>query len=166
MLVIARGRHACFILGPLYHIFNKRRDTGPKTHGYNNMAVDKKVLKTCVVCKRKFLGWFSEKYCSDDCRIEGTRLKNRNRQRKGRKVLELREGAISQQLGELGLGDTQYPMYNHEIVPTMYANLSLYHGRDGKRHVRSYYDLLREIAKLNGGDTSKILARLQPREQN
>jgi hypothetical protein len=57
-------------------------------------------------------------------------------------------------------------MYNHEIVPTMYANLSLYHGRDGKRHVRSYYDLLREIAKLNGGDTSKILARLQPREQN
>ncbi|TMI31678.1 hypothetical protein E6H28_04260 [Candidatus Bathyarchaeota archaeon] len=101
------------------------------------MAVDKKVLKTCVVCKRKFLGWFSEKYCSDDCRIEGTRLKNRNRQRKGRKVLDLREGAISQQLGELGLGD-----------------------------VRSYYDLLREIAKLNGGDTSKILARLAPREQN
>ncbi len=106
------------------------------------MAVDKKVLKTCVVCKRKFLGWFSEKYCSDDCRIEGTRLKNRNRQRKGRKVLDLREGAISQQLGELGLGDTQYPMYNHELVTTMYANVSLYHGRDGKRHVRSYYDLL------------------------
>ena len=131
-----------------------------------NMAVDKKVLKTCVVCKRKFLGWFSEKYCSDDCRIEGTRLKNRNRQRKGRKVLDLREGAISQQLAELGLGDTQYPMYNHELVTTMYANVSLYHGRDGKRHVRSYYDLLREIAKLNGGDTSKILARLAPREQN
>src|SRR3989441_3483234 len=131
-----------------------------------NMAVDKKVLKTCVVCKRKFLGWFSEKYCSDDCRIEGTRLKNRNRQRKGRKVLDLREGAISQQLGELGLGDTQYPMYNHELVTTMYANLSLYHGRDGKRHVRSYYDLLREIAKLNGGDTSKIVSRLAPREQN
>ena len=83
------------------------------------MAVDKKVLKTCVVCKRKFLGWFSEKYCSDDCRIEGTRLKNRNRQRKSRKVLDLREGAISQQLGELGLGDTQYPMYNHELVTTM-----------------------------------------------
>src|SRR6266567_9193022 len=60
------------------------------------------------------------------------------------------------------LGDTQYPMYNHELVTTMYANVSLYHGRDGKRHVRSYYDLLREIAKLNGGDTSKILARLQP----
>jgi len=51
-------------------------------------------------------------------------------------------------------------------VTTMYANVSLYHGRDGKRHVRSYYDLLREIAKLNGGDTSKILARLAPREQN
>jgi hypothetical protein len=57
-------------------------------------------------------------------------------------------------------------MYNHELVTTMYANVSLYHGRDGKRHVRSYYDLLREIAKLNGGDTSKILARLAPREQN
>src|SRR2546425_1162221 len=113
-----------------------------------NMAVDKKVLKTCVVCKRKFLGWFSEKYCSDDCRIEGTRLKNRNRQRKGRKVLDLREGAISQQLGELGLGDTQYPMYNHELVTTMYANLSLYHGRDGKRHVRSYYDLLQQKPRI------------------
>ena len=55
---------------------------------------------------------------------------------------------------------------DHELVTTMYANVSLYHGRDGKRHVRSYYDLLREIAKLNGGDTSKILARLAPREQN
>ncbi len=146
----------------------QQRDTGQnrKRNGSKIMAVDKKVLKTCVVCKRKFLGWFSEKYCSDDCRIEGTRLKNRNRQRKSRKVLDLREGAISQQLGELGLGDTQYPMYNHELVTTMYANLNLYHGRDGKRHVRSYYDLLREIAKLNGGDTSKILSRLAPREQN
>ena len=130
------------------------------------MAVDKKVLKTCFVCKRKFLGWFSEKYCSDDCRAEGTRLKNRNRQRKSRKVLDLREGAISQQLGELGLGETQYPMYNHELVTTMYANVSLYNGRDGKRHVRSYYDLLREIAKLNGGDMGKILAKLAPRDQN
>src|SRR5207245_11220723 len=121
------------------------------------MAVDKKVLKTCVVCKRKFLGWFSEKYCSDDCRIEGTRLKNRNRQRKGRKVLDLREGAISQQLGELGLGDTQYPMYNHELVTTMYATLSLYHGRNDTRHVTSYYDLLRAIDKPTGGATGSII---------
>jgi len=161
-------RHLGFILGHLYHISHKQRRIGTKhsTRFAKEMAVDKKVLKTCVVCKRKFLGWFSEKYCSDDCRIEGTRLKNRNRQRKSRKVLDLREGAISQQLGELGLGDTQYPMYNHELVTTMYANVSLYHGRDGKRHVRSYYDLIREIAKLNGGDTSKLLAKLAPREQN
>ena len=129
-------------------------------------ATNRKVLKTCLVCKRKFLGWFSEKYCSADCRLEGNRLKARLRKRKGRKAGELREGVISQQLTELGLAETQYPMYNHELVTTMYANVSLYHGRDGKRHVRSYYDLLREIAKLNGGDTSKMLARLAPREQN
>ena len=157
MLVLYSGTYTIYptIEGNLY-----------KTHTVAKMAVDKKVLKTCLVCKRKFLGWFSEKYCSDDCRAEGTRLKNRNRQRKSRKVLDLREGAISQQLGELGLGETQYPMYNHELVATMYANVSLYNGRDGKRHVRSYYDLLREIAKLNGGDMGKILSRLAPRDQN
>src|SRR5207237_9733709 len=96
------------------------------------MAVDKKVLKTCVVCKRKFLGWFSEKYCSDDCRIEGTRLKNRNRQRKGRKVLELREGDISQQIGELGIGDKQYSMYEQEIVTQKYDHARTSHGRAGR----------------------------------
>src|SRR5438874_1324706 len=74
VLAVTRGRHARLIPGPLYHISNKRRDTGPKTLGYNNMAVDKKVLKTCIVCKRKFLGWFSEKYCSDDCRVERARF--------------------------------------------------------------------------------------------
>ncbi len=125
---------------------------------------DKKVLKTCLVCKRKFLGWFSEKYCSADCRMEGTRLKARQRKRKSRKAGDLREGIISQQLGQMGLSDTQYPMYNHELVPTMFANFSLYHGRDGKRHVRSYYDLLREIAKLNGTSLRQVLADLSPRE--
>lgn len=127
---------------------------------------DQKVLKTCLVCKRKFLGWFSEKYCSADCRLEGTRLKARLRKRKSRKVGDLREGAISQQLVELGLAETQYPMYNHEIVPTMYANFALYHARDGKRHVRSYYDLLRDIAKLNGTNLSSMLAKLAPREES
>ena len=129
-------------------------------------ATDRKVLKTCLVCKRKFLGWFSEKYCSADCRIEGNRLKARLRKRKGRKAGELREGAISQQLVELGLSETQYPMYNHELVQTMYANFSLYHARDGKRHVRSYYDLLREIAKLNGSNLSTILANMRPRDES
>ena len=127
-------------------------------------TTDKKVLKTCLVCKRKFLGWFSEKYCSADCRLEGTRLKARQRKRKSRKAGDLREGAISQQLSQLGLSETQYPMYNHELVPTMFANLSLYHGRDGKRHVRSYYDLLREIAKLNGTSLREIIASLSPRD--
>src|SRR5207249_10472808 len=61
---------------------------------------------------------------------------------------------------------TQYPMYNHEIVPTMYANFTLYHARDGKRHVRSYYDLLREIAKLNGTNLSTILANMRPRDES
>ena len=31
MLVMARGRHASFIPVPLYHIFNKRRDSGKDT---------------------------------------------------------------------------------------------------------------------------------------
>ena len=129
-------------------------------------ATDKKVLKTCLVCKRKFLGWFSEKYCSADCRIEGNRLKARLRKRKGRKAGELREGVISQQLIELGLSETQYPMYNHELVQTMYANFTLYHAKDGKRHVRSYYDLLREIAKLNGTNLSTMLANMRPRDES
>ena len=127
-------------------------------------TTDKKVLKTCLVCGRKFLGWFSEKYCSADCRLEGNRLKARQRKRKSRKAGDIREGAISQQLIELGLSDTQYPMYNHELVPSMFANLSLYHGRDGKRHVRSYYDLLREIAKLNGTSMRVVIADLVPRD--
>jgi hypothetical protein len=88
------------------------------------------------------------------------------RKRKSRKAGELREGVISQQLIELGLSETQYPMYNHEIVPTMYANFTLYHARDGKRHVRSYYDLLREIAKLNGTNLSTILANMRPRDES
>ena len=129
-------------------------------------STDHKVLKTCLVCKRKFLGWPSEKYCSADCRMEGTRLKSRLRKRKERKAGELREGTISQQLTELGLSETQYPMYNHELVQTMYANFTLYHGRDGKRHVRSYYDLLREIAKLNGSNLSTILANMRPRDDS
>ena len=128
-------------------------------------ATDKKVLKTCVVCGRKFLGWYSEKYDSADCRLEGNRLKARNRQRKSRRAGDVREGAISQQLGEMGLSDTQYPMYNHEIVPTMFANFTLYHARDGKRHVRSYYDLLREIAKLNGTNLRTMLAGMAPRDE-
>jgi len=128
-------------------------------------ATDKKVLKTCVVCGRKFLGWYSEKYDSADCRLEGNRLKARNRQRKSRKAGDLREGAISQQLGELGLSDTQYPMYNHEIVASMFANFNLYHGRDGKRHVRSYYDLLREIAKLNGTNMRTVISSLAPKDE-
>jgi hypothetical protein len=53
-------------------------------------------------------------------------------------------------------------MYNHELVPTMYANFSLYHARDGKKHVRSYYDLLREIAKLNGTTVNRVVADLSP----
>jgi predicted nucleic acid-binding Zn ribbon protein len=127
---------------------------------------DKKVLKTCLVCSRKFLGWFSEKYCSEECRLEGRRVKDRNRQRKGRKILERRQGVLSQELGELGLGDRSYPMYNHEPVPTMYANPSLYHARDGKRHVTSYYHLVRDIAKLNGGNGWwKVLAGLAPKEE-
>jgi hypothetical protein len=126
---------------------------------------DKKILKACLVCKRTFLGWFSEKYCSDDCRMEGNRLKARLRKRKSRKVGDLKEGVISQQLGELGLAETQYPMYNHEIVPTMYANFALYHARDGKRHVRSYYDLLRDIAKLNGTNLRTMLANMAPHEE-
>jgi hypothetical protein len=126
---------------------------------------DKKILKTCLVCKRTFLGWFSEKYCSSDCRMEGNRLKARLRKRKSRKVGDLKEGIISQQLGELGLAETQYPMYNHEIVPTMYANFALYHARDGKRHVRSYYDLLRDIAKLNGTNLRTMLANMAPRDE-
>ncbi len=126
---------------------------------------DNKVLKTCLVCNRKFLGWFSEKYCSDECRMEGRRVKDRNRQRKSRKKLERKEGALSQELGELGLGDHSYPMYNHEPVPTMYANPTLYHAKDGKRHVTSYYHLLRDIAKLNGGNGMwKILAQIAPQE--
>src|SRR5438034_4608348 len=129
-------------------------------------TTDKKVLKTCLVCKRTFLGWFSGKYCSADCRMEGNRLKARLRKRKSRKSGELREGVISQQLVELGLSETQYPMYNHETVPTMYANFTLYHARDGKRNVRSYYDLLRDIAKLNGTNLSTILANMRPRDES
>lgn len=126
---------------------------------------DKKLLRTCLVCQRRFLGWFSEKYCSDDCRIEGRRVKDRLRQRRGRKVLERKDGFLAQELGELGLGDRSYPMYNHEPVQTMYANPNLYNARDGRKHVRSYYDLLRDIAKLNGGtDLWKILASMAPRE--
>ena len=98
--------------------------------------------------------------------MEGNRLKARLRKRKSRKSGELREGVISQQLVELGLSETQYPMYNHEIVPTMYANFTLYHAREGKRHVRSYYDLLREIAKLNGTNLSTILANMRPRDES
>ncbi len=126
---------------------------------------DKKLLKTCLVCKRKFLGWFSEKYCSEECREEGRRVKDRLRQRKTRKVTERKEGLLAQELGELGLGDHSYPMYNHEPVQTMYANVSLYNARDGRKHVRSYYDLLRDIAKLNGGnDLWKLLATMAPKD--
>lgn len=127
---------------------------------------DKKVLKTCLVCQRKFLGWFSEKYCSEDCRIEGRQVKDRLRQRKGRKIIERKEGLLGQELGELGLGDRSYPMYNHELVPSMFANPSLYHGRDGRRHVRSYYDLIREIAKLNGvNGLRELLSALAPKDE-
>ncbi len=127
---------------------------------------DSKVLKTCVVCGRKFLGWFSEKYCSGDCRAEGTRLKDRLRKRKERKVGEQREGFLAQELGELGLGDHSYPMYNHEPVQTMYANASLYHAKDGRKHVTSYYHLLRDIAKLNREtDMWKLLATIAPRDE-
>jgi len=98
--------------------------------------------------------------------MEGRRVKDRNRQRKSRKKLERKEGALSQELGELGLGDHSYPMYNHEPVPTMYANPTLYHAKDGKRHVTSYYHLLRDIAKLNGGNGMwKILAQIAPQGQ-
>jgi hypothetical protein len=97
--------------------------------------------------------------------MEGNRLKARLRKRKSRKVGDLKEGIISQQLGELGLAETQYPMYNHEIAPTMYANFALYHARDGKRHVRSYYDLLRDIAKLNGTNLRTMLANMAPRDE-
>src|SRR3989475_11415121 len=136
-------------------------DMGSTIHTPQEESLEKtykKVLKTCLVCKRTFLGWFSEKYCSADCRMEGNRLKARLRKRKSRKVGDLKEGVISQQLGELGLAETQYPMYNHEIVPTMYANFALYHARDGKRHVRSYYDLMRDIAKLNVTNLRTMLA--------
>ena len=88
------------------------------------------------------------------------------RKRKSRKAGELKEGVISQQLVELGLAETQYPMYNHEIAPTMYANFNLYHGRDDKRHVRSYYDLLRDIAKLNGTNLASMLAKIAPRDES
>ena len=97
--------------------------------------------------------------------MEGNRLKARLRKRKSRKVGDLKEGIISQQLGELGLAENQYPMYNHEIVPTMYANFALYHGRDNKRHVRSYYDLLRDIAKLNGTNLRTTLANMAPQDE-
>ena len=127
---------------------------------------ERKLLKTCKVCGRKFLGWFSEKYCSEDCRIQGRQVKDRLRQRKSRKVTERKEGLLAQELGELGLGDHSYPMYNHEVVNTMYANPSLYRARDGRKHVRSYYDLLRDIAKLNGGNGLwKVLAQLVPEEE-
>lgn len=81
-------------------------------------------------------------------------------------MAEHREGLLAQELGELGLGDHSYPLYNHEVVQTMYANLSLYGARDGKKHVRSYYDLLRDIAKLNGGsELWKVLAAMAPKEE-
>ena len=48
----------------------------------------------------------------------------------------------------------------------MYANFTLYHARDGKRHVRSYYDLLRDIAKLNGTNLSSLLAKIAPRDES
>jgi len=47
----------------------------------------------------------------------------------------------------------------------MYANFALYHARDGKRHVRSYYDLLRDIAKLNGTNHRTMLANMAPRDE-
>jgi len=126
-------------------------------------ALDQDFAVGCLVCQRKFLGWFSEKYCSEDCRIEGRQVKDRLRQRKGRKIIERKEGLLGQELGELGLGDRSYPMYNHELVPSMFANPSLYHGRDGRRHVRSYYDLIREIAKLNGvNGFRELLSALAP----
>ena len=126
---------------------------------------EKKRLRTCVVCGRKFLGWFSEKYCSNDCRIEGKRVKDRARKRKSRKITDLKEGSLAQELGELGLGDHSYPMYNHEAVSTMYANTNIYNARDGKRHVRSYYDLLRDIAKLNPEQgLHEIISRMAPQE--
>src|SRR2546428_10773248 len=128
-------------------------------------TTDKKVLKTCLVCKRTFLGWFSGKYCSADCRMEGNRLKARQRKRKSRKVGELKEGIISQQLGELGLAETQYPMYSREIIPTMYANIALYHATDGRRHFRSNDDLLRNIAKLNGPNLRARLANRATRHE-
>src|SRR5207247_2986249 len=103
---------------------------------------------------------------SPDYRIDSNRLKSMLLKPKISKSGELREVVISQQLVELGLSETQYPMYNHEIVPTMYANFTLYHARDGKRHVRSYYDLLREIAKLNGTNLSTILANMRPRDES
>ena len=48
----------------------------------------------------------------------------------------------------------------------MYANFTLYHGRDNKRHVRSYYDLLRDIAKLNGTNLATVLAKIAPRDES
>src|SRR5439155_24095181 len=92
--------------------------------------------------------------------MESNRLKARQRKRKSRKAGDLKEGVILQQLGELGLAETQYPMYNHEIVPTMYAHFALYNARDGKCYVRSYYVLLRDIAKLNGTIHRTILANM------
>lgn len=128
---------------------------------------DKKRLRTCLVCGRKFLGWFSEKYCSDECRVEGRRVKDRKRKQKSRKIVDLKEGALAQELGEMGLGDHSYPMYNHEVAPTMYANASVYNARDGKKHVRSYYDLLRDIAKLNpASGLYQVISQMAPRESN
>src|SRR5437660_12864393 len=97
--------------------------------------------------------------------MEGNRLKASNQKRKSRKAGDLKEGVISQHLGELGLAETQYPMYNQEIVPTMYANFALYHARDGKRHVRSDCDLLRDIAKLTRTNHRPRLANMTPRDE-
>src|SRR2546430_6014191 len=107
----------------------RRRHGSDKTTTGKEEALettDKKILKTCLVCKRTFLGWFSEKYCSADCQMEGNRLKARLRKRKSRKVGDLKEGVISQQLGELGLAETQYPMYNLEIVFQAEAGIRLF----------------------------------------
>jgi len=93
------------------------------------------------------------------------RVKDRARKRKSRKITDLKEGSLAQELGELGLGDHSYPMYNHEAVSTMYANTNIYNARDGKRHVRSYYDLLRDIAKLNPEQgLHQIISRMAPQE--
>jgi len=78
---------------------------------------------------------------------------------------DLKEGSLAQELGELGLGDHSYPMYIMKAVSTMYANTNIYNARDGKRHVRSYYDLLRDIAKLNPEQgLHQIISRMAPQE--